>query len=110
PAPQRCHPAQLRLRGDPIGRRERPCPDRPGDDLLRRPPRAHGEAVSAPASGAVDRPRPLACAHRGDSARERENTLPAIRSAIDYGADYVEIDVRLSADGQVVVLHDPTLA
>ncbi|GAA4265695.1 inositol monophosphatase family protein [Frondihabitans peucedani] len=48
-------------------------------------------------------------AHRGDSSRFRENTALAIRSAIDAGADTVEIDVRLTADGEVVVLHDPTL-
>ncbi len=48
-------------------------------------------------------------AHRGDSSRFRENTLPAIRSAIAAGADFVEIDVRVSRDGQVVVLHDSTL-
>jgi fructose-1,6-bisphosphatase/inositol monophosphatase family enzyme/glycerophosphoryl diester phosphodiesterase len=48
-------------------------------------------------------------AHRGDSSRFRENTLPAIRSAIEAGADFVEIDVRVSRDGQVIVLHDSTL-
>ncbi len=53
--------------------------------------------------------RVRACAHRGDSSLLRENTLPAIRSAIAKGADVVEIDVRLTADGDVVVLHDPTL-
>ena len=50
-----------------------------------------------------------ACAHRGDSSRYRENTLPAIRSAIAKGAEFVEVDVRVSADGAVVLLHDPTL-
>ena len=53
--------------------------------------------------------RTRACAHRGDSSRHRENTLPAVRSAIEAGAEFVEIDVRLSRDGAVVVLHDPTL-
>jgi myo-inositol-1(or 4)-monophosphatase len=48
-------------------------------------------------------------AHRGDSSRFRENTLPAIRFAIAAGADFVEIDVRVSRDGKVVVLHDSTL-
>ena len=51
----------------------------------------------------------VACAHRGDSSRFRENTLTAIQSAIDSGAAIVEIDVRISHDGEVVVLHDPTL-
>lgn len=49
------------------------------------------------------------CAHRGDSSRFRENTLSAIQSAIDASAEIIEIDVRLSSDGQVVVVHDPTL-
>ena len=48
-------------------------------------------------------------AHRGDSSRFRENTLVAIQSAIDAGATTVEIDVRVTLDGEVVVLHDPTL-
>lgn len=50
-----------------------------------------------------------ATAHRGDSSLFPENTLPAVRSAIDAGAQFVEIDVRLTLDGEVVVLHDPTL-
>lgn len=48
-------------------------------------------------------------AHRGDSSRFRENTLPAIRSAVAGGAEFVEIDVRLTSDGAVIVLHDATL-
>jgi myo-inositol-1(or 4)-monophosphatase len=51
----------------------------------------------------------LACAHRGDSEVFRENTIAAIQSAITEGAGIVEIDVRLTSDGQVVLLHDPTL-
>ena len=51
----------------------------------------------------------FACAHRGDSGLFRENTILAIQSAISKGAQIVEIDVRLTSDGQVVVLHDPTL-
>lgn len=48
-------------------------------------------------------------AHRGDSSVVRENTLPAIRSALAKGAATVEIDVRVTADGRVVLLHDETL-
>ncbi len=51
----------------------------------------------------------FACAHRGDSSRFRENTVVAIQSAIQAGAEVIEIDVRLTSDGQVVLLHDPTL-
>ncbi len=48
-------------------------------------------------------------AHRGDSSKFRENTLIAIQSAIDSKAEIVEIDVRITRDGHVVVIHDPTL-
>lgn len=45
-------------------------------------------------------------AHRGASWHEQENTLPAFERAIDLGADYVEFDVQMSADGALVVFHD----
>lgn len=45
-------------------------------------------------------------AHRGASADEVENTLPAFERAIAVGADYVELDVQCSADGELVVFHD----
>ena len=45
-------------------------------------------------------------AHRGASADERENTLPAFERAIELGADFVELDVQASADGALVVFHD----
>ncbi len=48
-------------------------------------------------------------AHRGWSARFPENTLPAFAAAWAAGADELELDVRLSADGVPVVLHDPIL-
>ncbi|MEU2285740.1 glycerophosphodiester phosphodiesterase [Streptomyces sp. NPDC013178] len=50
-----------------------------------------------------------AVAHRGDPYRFRENTLDSLRSALDQGADAVEIDVRLTRDGVPVLLHDGTL-
>ena len=51
----------------------------------------------------------LVIAHRGSSAVERENTLPAFERAIADGADYVELDVQVSADGMLVVFHDLNL-
>ena len=48
-------------------------------------------------------------AHRGFSSAAPENTLAAVRAAIEVGADMVEIDVTLTADGQVVVIHDETV-
>jgi len=49
------------------------------------------------------------CAHRGDSSLFRENTIVALESAINAGAEVVEIDVRLTLDGKVIVLHDSNL-
>jgi glycerophosphoryl diester phosphodiesterase len=48
-------------------------------------------------------------AHRGSSRDAPENTLAAVRKAIEQGADYAEIDVHLTADGVPVVLHDEDL-
>lgn len=51
---------------------------------------------------------PVVIGHRG-CIYETENTLAAVRAAGDYGAQYAEIDVQLSADGVPVVLHDGNL-
>ncbi len=48
-------------------------------------------------------------AHRGASREHLENTLPAFQRALDLGADGVELDVHCTADGTVVVHHDPVL-
>jgi glycerophosphoryl diester phosphodiesterase len=54
-------------------------------------------------------PRPLVYAHRGGAALRPENTLAAFDNGLSLGADGLELDVRLSKDGVVVVHHDPTL-
>ena len=51
----------------------------------------------------------LVIAHRGGATHAPENTLEAMRLAVAGGADAVEFDVRLSADGDVMVIHDPTV-
>ncbi len=48
-------------------------------------------------------------AHRGARFDEPENTLRAVKRAFECGADAVEIDVRLSSDHEIVVIHDETL-
>src|SRR5881296_638063 len=48
-------------------------------------------------------------AHRGASGSAPENTLATFELAVRQGADAFELDVRLTADGVPVVLHDPTL-
>jgi len=55
------------------------------------------------------RPIVLVDAHRGASAHHPENTLASFRAAVDTGADSVEFDLRLSADGHAVVIHDETV-
>jgi glycerophosphoryl diester phosphodiesterase len=52
---------------------------------------------------------PELIAHRGNAAEYPENTLPALRSALELGARCVEFDVQLSADRQAVLLHDSNL-
>ncbi|MBL3699178.1 glycerophosphodiester phosphodiesterase [Leucobacter luti] len=47
--------------------------------------------------------------HRGAAALAPENTLAAMRIAIDQGVEFIEADVHLTADGVPVLLHDPTL-
>lgn len=51
----------------------------------------------------------LFAAHRGGSLLWPENSLLAFRNAVALGVDYLELDVHRSLDGQVVVIHDPTL-
>jgi glycerophosphoryl diester phosphodiesterase len=47
--------------------------------------------------------------HRGGKALAPENTLTAFRNAIRLGADYVEIDVRATRDGPLILMHDQTV-
>ncbi|HWN67058.1 MAG TPA: glycerophosphodiester phosphodiesterase [Haliangium sp.] len=51
---------------------------------------------------------PVFYAHRGAAAEQPENTIPSFRRALELGADVLETDVHLTADGQVVVSHDPS--
>ncbi len=51
----------------------------------------------------------LNIAHRGFSGRYPENTMLAFRKAIEEGADGIELDVHLSSDGEVMIIHDEAL-
>lgn len=53
--------------------------------------------------------RPLNLAHRGARRQAPENTIPAFVRAMELGADGIELDVHLSADGELVIVHDFTL-
>jgi len=49
-------------------------------------------------------------AHRGNSSAYPENTMAAIRSALEAGGDWIEIDVYTTKDGRLAVIHDPDTA
>jgi glycerophosphoryl diester phosphodiesterase len=57
----------------------------------------------------VDLKRPTIFAHRGASAHAPENTMTAFMVAVTQHADAIELDAKLTADGQVVVMHDDTV-
>ncbi|MBR2929634.1 MAG: hypothetical protein IKC32_00235 [Clostridia bacterium] len=54
----------------------------------------------------MDGSKIILAAHRGDRASFPENTMPAFRSALDFGADMIETDVRETKDGELVLIHD----
>lgn len=70
---------------------------------------ATSSAKTQPLDSLIPRGETLVIAHRGASGTAPENTLPAVQKALEMGADMVEIDVHLSQDGQVMVIHDHTL-
>ena len=60
-------------------------------------------------AAAPDMIAPLFAAHRGGAALWPENSLIAFGNALALGVDYLELDVHLSRDGEVMVIHDATL-
>src|SRR3546814_17199025 len=63
-----------------------------------------GTAASCPVPGT-----PLISAHRGGAAYAPENTMTAFANAARLGVDALEMDTQLTADGELVVIHDDTL-
>jgi len=81
--------------------------------VVRRPSRSWRAEIGAlleqrhaPRPALADQ-RSIVTAHRGGSLDAPESTLRAYRNALRNGADVLELDVHLSADGHVVVMHDP---
>ena len=48
-------------------------------------------------------------AHRGLCARYPENTMESFRAAVECGVDQIELDVRITKDGEAVIIHDDTV-
>jgi len=66
-------------------------------------------ALAVALAASAGAPGTRVAAHRGGAALWPENSLLAFRSALALGVDALELDLHLTADGEVVVLHDPTL-
>lgn len=67
-------------------------------------------ALAAPGASAAPSTSPDVVAHRGSSGAAPENTLAAVRLAIAQKSDVVENDIQRTADGELVIMHDVTLA
>jgi glycerophosphoryl diester phosphodiesterase len=65
-----------------------------------------GPSQPAPASSPATTQRIVAISHRGEHLHHPENTIPAFQTAIDAGADYIEVDVQTTSDGKLVLMHD----
>jgi len=72
--------------------------------------RTKGVAVPEHKYFAGDAGRPLVIAHRGGAGLWPENTLYAFERAAELGADVIETDVRATKDGELVVIHDESVA
>ncbi len=78
--------------------------------MLRYPRRGRNRGGAVSVNGqAIPRRPPAIQGHRGASALAPENTLAAFQKAIEVGADGMEMDLQLTRDGTLVVLHDDTL-
>ena len=57
----------------------------------------------------MDQEKTKVWAHREVSGYAPENTLDAFRKAVEMGADGIELDVQMTKDGELVVIHDETI-
>src|SRR5579871_1635952 len=71
---------------------------------------AHADDLAASFAPLPRLKHPIAViAHRAGRGIMPENTLAAIRNAIKLGVDYVELDIRATSDGHLVIMHDSTV-
>lgn len=68
------------------------------------------DATAADSEPALDCTPPLLFGHRGTTLFAPENTIPAYEYAMDNGGDGIEVDLRITADGALVAMHDRSLA
>ena len=66
-------------------------------------------ALLTVATAIAQQPGVAVISHRGEHLHHPENTLPAFRAALEAGADFIEVDVRTTSDGKLVVMHDGTV-
>jgi glycerophosphoryl diester phosphodiesterase len=66
-------------------------------------------ALTASTASAAEPSRPLVIAHRGGAALMPENTFPAFDNAVRLGADWLEFDMQMTADDQLIISHDNTI-
>ncbi len=66
-----------------------------------------GNFASNSEESSGSRQRPLILGHRGSHSSDPENSIEAVKAALAAGADGVEVDLRLTADNEVLLSHDP---
>lgn len=77
--------------------------------MHRHPQRPHWRAGHTGFVHYFDQPTPRVIAHRGESSTAPENTAAAFHAALEVGADVLETDIHVTADGHAVLWHDPVL-
>lgn len=69
----------------------------------------NGEALANDEVTKKDQKQITTVAHRGASSYAPENTMPAFEKSVDMKAEMLEVDVQMSKDGELVVIHDHTI-
>ena len=72
-------------------------------------PRANKEQPTGQRQPYLTHTAPLFFAHRGGAALRPENTIEAFDHGLSFGADALELDIQMTRDGEIVVIHDPTV-
>jgi len=109
---RKAHAAGILVQSDSLGEADNPADWRKAIEMdVDWIQTDYSERVIATAAACtLPSPRPvIIVAHRGVNRLAPENTLTAFQKAIDLYLDYSEVDVRMSSDGRLVVIHDPRL-